>query len=293
MSSTINRRFLDVSLSVLGVANEPPATPAPVNGTQYIVGDTPAGAFASATAGSLARYDGYDKKWKFTKPAVGQMELLNVATRELMAWDGTAWTAIASLGAGDGVAGEPPVLGIVPTGATLPATAATGDLFLNTADGKLYTATAENTWNAGAALSNGARYASSTDRNIYEAADGAVTGEKPADGALFLNKADEGVYVYHGEDDKFILVSNEPGEITFTETHVLTATEAAAKEFNLTKDVAAGHEANVILSVGGVMQVPGVDFTVNGKKVSWGDKDLKDIDLAEGDVFIVSYPTAA
>ena len=100
MSMTINRRFLDVSMTVQGTANEPPASPEPVNGTQYIIGDTPAGAFANATPGAVARYDGYKQAWVFTKPAAGQMEILNLDTKQIMAWDGTAWTERAELGGG-------------------------------------------------------------------------------------------------------------------------------------------------------------------------------------------------
>ena len=313
MASIINRRFLDVSLSVQGVANQPPATPAPVNGTQYIVGDAPAGAFASATAGSLARYDGYKQTWVFTKPAAGQMELLNVDTKEIMAFDGTAWVVKANLGGGDGSGTGPlpetakPVNTIVTSGATLPATAEVGAKFLNTADGKLYTATAENSWGAGVAVAAGERYASVTDKKLYEIVDGTLTGKTPADGVIFLSRTDDVVIGYDGVGNKFIVVggsgevTGDPGENPVipapsgigieTESHTLTSGEETAKKFNLAKAVATGKETAVLLFVGGVAQVAGTDFTVSGNEVSWTGKGLDGI-VATGDIFVVSYPVA-
>ena len=54
--------------------------------------------------------------------------------------------------------------------------------------------------------------------------------------------------------------------------------------------MATGKENAILLSVCGVAQVAGTDFTVSGKMVSWTGKGLADIDLAAGDVFVVSYP---
>ncbi len=48
-----DRRVLDVSITIQGIANEPAENPAV--GTQYIVGETPTGAFASATANKIAK----------------------------------------------------------------------------------------------------------------------------------------------------------------------------------------------------------------------------------------------
>ena len=92
----IDRRFLDINLCVEGIANTPSGTP--VKGTQYIVGSSPAGAFAEATANSVARYNG--SSWKFTKPGTGQLEVLNTATLEILKWNGSRWNTIASLGRG-------------------------------------------------------------------------------------------------------------------------------------------------------------------------------------------------
>lgn len=317
MSSTINRRFLDVSLSVLGIVNEPPATPAPKNGTQYIVGSEPAASWTGATANALARYDGYDSKWKFTKPAPGQMEVLNTAAKTIMSWDGEAWATVVDLNSDGGAASdsvEKFVKALVFSGNTLPSTAKEGAKFLNTADAKLYTAIAENTWDSGVALAPGDRYVSVDDNKIYVYADNALTGAKPADGVIFLSLGDNVVFGYDAARDKLVVVPggdvetpDTPGpipiptpkaEFTFTEVHKLTAEDVTAKGFNLTYDVATdenGDERPIMLSVCGMVQVPGDDFEVAGKLVSWANKgldsDVGGIGMEVNDVFIVSYPT--
>ncbi|MBQ7263678.1 MAG: DUF2793 domain-containing protein [Synergistaceae bacterium] len=106
MSANIDRRFLDVSLCVQGVANEPPASPAPVNGTQWIVGAAPTGAFAGMAAHSVARYNASKSAWRATAPKQGQMELLNVADGTILSWDGTAWRTVGTLGGGSSGGGQ-------------------------------------------------------------------------------------------------------------------------------------------------------------------------------------------
>ena len=175
----IDRRFLDVSLCIEGIANEPSGTPA--KGTQYIVGSSPTGAFAGASANSVARYTG--SAWKFAKPASGQMELLNITASAILRWNGSAWETAASLG-------------------------------------------------------------------------------------------------------------GEGGTSLAVESHALTESEASAKSFELANAVATGKETSVCLSVCGVVQAAGMDFTVSGKAVSWTDKGLASIGLVAGDVFVVSYEKA-
>ena len=276
---SLDRRFVSISARVEKVANQPSATGTPVNGTQYIVGSSPTGAFASASANDLARYDG--SKWKFTKPDTGHLEVLNLDTIEILGWNGTEWAVLARL------RGENPVLDVVATGTTLPATADEGDKFLNTSSGKLYTATASDTWDTGMAASDGDRYASLTDAKIYENRDGAFTAVSLADGTLFLSKADNSPYGYDTDTDRLIRLGG--GSNIVTESHVLTAEEATAKSFNLSTAVATGKENAVLLSVCGVVQVAGTDFAVSGKAVSWTGKGLDDIDLATGDTFVVCY----
>ncbi len=74
-----------------------------------------------------------------------------------------------------------------------------------------------------------------------------------------------------------------------TETHELTAEEADTKRFNLNGTVASGHEDSVLAIVGGVAQIAGEDFEVNGSEVSWNGKGLEEIELITGDKFIVQY----
>ena len=276
---SLDRRFISVGMRVEKIANSPSATATPVNGTQYIVGSTPSGAFASANANDLARYDG--TKWKFTRPNTAQLEVLNLDTLEILGWNGTEWAVLAR------IRGENPVLDVVATGTTLPATADEGDLFLNTSNGKLYTATAPDTWDSGTATNDGDRYASATDAKIYENQDGAFTAVSLADGTLFLSKADGSPYGYDADTDRIIRLGGGSG--TVTESHILTAEEVTAKSFNLSNAVATGKETSVLLSACGVVQVAGTDFTVSGRTVSWTGKGLAGIDLAAGDVFVVSY----
>ena len=277
---SLDRRFVSIGMRVEKVANQPTTGITPVNGTQYIVGSNPTGAFASASANDLARYDG--SKWKFTRPDTGHLEVLNMETLEILGWNGTEWAVLARL------RGENPVLDVVTTGTTLPATAEEGDKFLNTSNGKLYTATAPDTWDSGTLTSSGDRYASSTDAKIYENRDGTFVTTPLADGTLFLSKADSSPYGYDADTDRLIKLGG--GSSIITESHILTAEEVTAKAFNLSSAVATGRETSVLLSACGVVQVAGTDFTVSGKMVSWTGKGLADIDLAAGDVFVVSYP---
>ena len=278
----LDRRFLNISLSVQSIANQPYANPSA--GIQYIVGSNPAGAFAGASANSIAQYDG--SKWTFFTPKVGELEVLNLDTGEVLSFNGTAWTAIFSLY-------EPvaPVLAIVPTGSTLPASASAGDSFLNTADAKLYTATAADTWDSGTLAANGSRYASFSDHKIYQSNGSVLSAISIIDGDMFLNKEDGAVYAYDATASAFIKVNGYPVEFV-TEAHILTAGEVTAKNFTLTNSVASGKENNTLLFVSGVAQAVGTDFTVSGNTISWDNKELDTIGLLEGDVFIAHYVKA-
>lgn len=94
----LDRRFLNFSLSVNSIANEPAANP--TVGTQYIVGSNPTGAFASASANQIARYNG--SAWQFFSPKTKELEVLNLDSGEFLQFNGTAWTTVASLSAGSG-----------------------------------------------------------------------------------------------------------------------------------------------------------------------------------------------
>ena len=278
----LDRRFLSVNITVAGIANQPAANP--VAGTQYIVGSNPTGAFESATANSIARYNG--SAWKFTAPKADGLEAINIETGQILRYNGSAWVAVLTFGT-EVIA---PVLAIVPTGSTLPVTAAAGDSFLNTEDAKLYTATAADTWDDGTLTANGSRYASSTDCKIYQSDGTALTASNIPDGDLFLNKEDNSVYAYNASASAFVKAGASAK--TFTETHILTAEEVTAKGFTLTHSIATGQESNILLFVSGVAQSAGVDFSASGDSISWDGKALDNIGLFQGDSFIVHYVMA-
>ena len=278
----LDRRFLNISLSVLGIANEPADNPA--IGSQYIVGSTPAGAFSQAPANSIASYNG--TSWTFFTPKAGELEVFNLETGEVLSFNGSSWSAIFSLY-------EPisPVLAIVPTGSSLPASAVTGETFLNTADAKLYTATATNTWDSGTLTTNGSRYASSSDHKIYQSDGSALSASNILNGDMFLNKEDATVYAYDSTTSAFVKVNSSSVEFV-TETHILTAAEVSAKSFSLAHSVASGKENNTLLFVAGIAQTVGTDFTASGNSISWNSKGLDNIGLLEGDPFIIHYVKA-
>ena len=278
----LDRRFLNISLTVQAIANQPYADPSA--GFQYIVGLSPAGAFAGASTNSIAQYDG--TKWTFFTPKVGELEVLNLDTGEVLSFNGTNWTAIFSLY-------EPvaPVLAIVPTGSTLPSSAAAGDSLLNTSDAKLYTATAADTWDSGTLTANGSRYASSADHKIYQSNGSVLSATNIIDGDMFLNREDGAVYAYDSTASAFVKVNGYPVEFV-TEAHTLTAAEVIAKSFTLTNSVASGKENNTLLFVSGIAQSASTDFTVSDNSVSWNNKGLDSIGLIEGDTFIVHYVRA-
>ena len=278
----LDRRFLNISLTVQGVANEPAANPS--EGTQYIVGSNPTGAFVGASANSIARFDG--SAWKFSAPTTGNLEVFNAYNGEILSFNGSAWVTVVALH-------RPvaPVIAIVPTGNTLPASATTGEAFLKTDDAKLYTATASNSWDTGTLTSNGSRYASSTDHKIYSSNGTALSVSNILNGDLFLNKEDGGAYVFDAATPAFIRINNSSASSsdTVTEIHTLTAAEVTAKGFSLANSVASGKEANVLLFVSGIAQAAGIDFTASGTSISWNNKALDSVGLAAGDIFIVHY----
>ena len=281
----LDRRFLSVSLIIQAIANEPAANPA--NGSQYIVGSNPAGAFAGASPNSIALFDG--TAWKFTTPKIGEPEVLNSDTGDILSWNGTAWDAVLTINRSSNTA---PVLAVVPTGSTLPASASAGDSFFKTDNAKLYTATAADTWDSGTATTNGSRYASSTDHKIYTSDGSATTSENVSDGGFFLNKEDNCLYVYNGLT--FVKIGGNSGAAvsTATDFHTLTAAEATAKSFTLNNTVKHGEEANVLLFVSGVAQAAGTDFIVSGNSISWNNKGLDSIGIIAGDNFIIHYVKA-
>ena len=275
----LDRRFLNLSLIVQGFINEPPVNPS--TGIQFIVGTTPDGAFTNATPNSIARFNG--SSWNFVLPQEGDLEVLNISNGELLKFNGSAWVAVAKLGS------EPiaPVLAIVPTGDTLPASASAGDTFLKTDNAKLYTATAANTWDNGTITSNSSRYASSTDFKVYQSNGSVLSVTNILNGDLFINKEDGIAYVYDASVPAFIKIGG--GQEFVTEIHTLTAAEADAKAFSLENSIAFGKESSTLLFISGVAQAYGIDFSASGNSISWDDKALENIGLEAGDLFIIHY----
>lgn len=296
MSSSLNRRFLDVSLIVQGTANAPRGTL--VHGMQYIVGDSPSGVFSGAFKGSIARYDDYTEKWTFTKPSIGKLEILDLSDKTIKSYTTRGWTVQVDLnGSGNDseVKSIEPVMMIVRTGTSLPATAKKGEFFLNLSNGGLYTAIEENTWDEGLPISVGSRYASSTDRRIYERDEGGLKIEEIPDGGLFLNRMDDCIYTHDAVYQVLIKVGgdgqNGAVETSMTEKYTLTDPDIRIKSFMLSKPVPEGKEDSVIIFFGGLAWVSGRDFEVVAQAVSWWDKGFERLNLEAGDELVISYPT--
>ncbi len=282
--NVLDRRFLNISLCVQGIVNTPPANTS--DGSQFIVGSNPTGAFSGATANSIARYNG--SAWSFSTPKAGELEVINSDNGNILGFNGTAWVTISTP-----YKPIPPVLAILPTGSTLPASAAAGEAFLNTSDAKLYTATAANTWDVGASTSNGDRYASSSDHNIYYNDGNNLISISIFDGDLFLNKEENYVYIYDATNSAFVKVMGSPSQSSnyITESHTLTATEVTNQVFSLAHSIKSGEECNTLLFVSGIAQTAGIDFTASGNSISWNNYGLADLHLLAGDNFIIHYVT--
>lgn len=85
------------------------------------------------------------------------------------------------------------------------------------------------------------------------------------------------------------IASVSDGANVVIEKHVLTAGELDQGYFELGHSVVVGHESEVLLFVGGVAQVAGVDFVANGNRISWSEKGLDEIELVAGDILVVQY----
>ena len=316
----LDRRFLNVRLRVEGIANNSADT---VNGRQFIVGTAPTGNFATAAANDIASYDGYKNRWNFYKPQEDNIEIFNIEAGKWQYWNGTAWTNIVMAFNSEFYA--EPVISLIATGNTNPATAAVGDKFLNLTTGLVHTATDVNTWNAGVATNNNDRYASCTDAKIYTKNNGTFTGVLLVNGTTFIAKDTDKLYCYDADGGALSIVGGdatipdatytEKGKVSISQTgglkvvsgalslshrtvtrvHTLTAEDVTAKSFNMPLLVVEGTEASVAASVGGVAQVPTVDFVVTqgtGVSVlSWTGLGLANIALEAGDVFVLTYTT--
>ena len=284
----LDRRFLDVSLVVKGIIDEPYGYP--TVGSQFIVGSEPNGMFTGFTPNSIAKYTG--NGWDVIKPQPYTLEVFNVDTGEILTYNGTNWIAVASfahLYSGT-------VHSFITSGYTIPATAAKGDKFLlfDTEGDKLYTATDTDTWDEGSIPPNGSQYVSTSNHTLYSSNGSAIDAHTLQDGASFFCKADGKLYVYDADNHSFISPADSAGGSaeTVTETHTLTMQEAVNKSFTLAHSIANGQNSNILCFVCGVAQAVNTDFTASGNTISWDNKGLDDIGLEQGDTFILHYVKA-
>ena len=170
-----------------------------------------------------------------------------------------------------------------------------GEFFLNFSDGGLYTAIEDDTWDDGLPISVGSRYASSTDRRIYERDEGGLKIETIPDGGVFLNRMDDCIYAHDAVYQVLIKVGgdglNGAVETTVTETYALTDPDLRIKSFMLSKPVPEGKENSVIIFFGGLAWISGRDFEVVAQTISWWDKGFERLDLEVGDELTIVYPT--
>lgn len=183
----IDRRFLTVSLAVQGVANEPAANP--TEGTQYIVGSSGTGAFSGISANTIARYDG--SAWKFSAPKAGSLEVLNISTGEILGFNGSAWSVVASFGVENNIKF---VKGIVRSGSSN-----NPSQLINEDIGILYISSDPEEKGLNGLIGYGFCAISSNEGDAYLSLD---------DGKL---------YTYH--NNEFISTDNEDGDLFFVEVN--------------------------------------------------------------------------
>lgn len=84
----IDRRFLNIRITIDGVISELPENP--ITGSQYLINSTPVG--IGLNANYIAFFDG--ENWKYIPPRPVSMEIFNTATGEILRYNGTQWIAI-------------------------------------------------------------------------------------------------------------------------------------------------------------------------------------------------------
>lgn len=365
----LDRRFLDVSLVVAGIANEPAANP--TVGTQYIVGSSPAGDFSGALANQLARYDG--SKWIFSTPKTNGLEVFSTETSEILSFSGTEWESkvkltkakntenftVADYFSCNFLDSEPTKrIGYTPgdifiiyqatrspdkhgethslnyiyqvdESGTLakisPKDVKGKKLLINkndvtsvanvtsvqilrsefqdiTTESENYLVidhTEDTTPEIVFCKQTQHFYKYNAETDIYDDL-GAVSTDDftEIEGGFFFYYAESNSFYYVDvENNKFgvfPLGSSETpissaGDEVICENHTLTAEEATAKSFTLANSIKTGKETGVLLSVCGMIQIPGVDYTASGNTISWTGKTLDDIGLQAGDIFVVQY----
>ena len=74
-----------------------------------------------------------------------------------------------------------------------------------------------------------------------------------------------------------------------TEYHILTAEEVDKRKITLMNYIADENLPSVVVSVCGIIQIPGIDYDVYQNIVTWKDKLLDSIGLIVGDNVTVQY----
>ena len=294
----VDRRFLNIRFLVIGTSNQGVSTQ---KYAQYIVGAAPAGNFAGFKPNSIAFLQD-DGTWFATPPIIGEMEIIDISTNSVKTYDGTAWVTQLPLGGGgasDAIAD--PVEAMVTSGATLPTlpgSYSTGDVFLNTADNRLYTVQTDGgdpetlTWDAGVAPVDGARYADTTTGKImqYNAEDSTYDEITLGDAVIFVDKSTDTLWLHDLPTNSFHQASGtgaipmatytvlggvvidiagglrvDSGKLkvnrVYGEFEIIVTEEdiTNGNTFELPQRVIPGREANTALVIGGVRQRYGSD----------------------------------
>ena len=209
----LDRRFLNLSLSVQGIVNDPGEDYS--TGTQYIVGENPTGDFSGARTNSIARYDGSD--WKFLVPQQGGLEVINLSTAELLAFDGSSWNSVATLGSGGGnpvsvVDGIVYGFNFQDNPLTLTALSALkGRPFLDNRDGSVWralhkspTLSLQEVYTLDTYFDDVTSFAAFSEGKIYSVNGSDFSCSELAHDAVILNKEDNCLYRYDATNHKFI-----------------------------------------------------------------------------------------
>lgn len=302
----MDRRFLDVRLTVDGVVTAPAKTTV---GTQYLVASSNATGDFAGKEGNVA-YRTADG-WKFFKPAVGQMEVFSLNDFRIHRYETTGWTAYdISSGKVKGAVISLATSADITGGDSLPVPTSVGQKLVDTGSLKVYTSTdteSASDWDSGVAASVGDRYASVTDHKIYYVEDNttAFSVETPVDGDIFVVKNTDDLYTFDGDNNRFQNLTNiadNPVYKKHTEVNTLTvsATDITNGYIDLTRK--AELDCGVTVAVNGVVQTAGVDFVAEtrlGAEVSsirWNNEasstayGLNDLIVA-GDIMVVSFST--
>ena len=283
----IDRRFLGFSLTVKGLYDAPPSSVAA--GEQFLASSSPSGDW-NGHPNCIALYDG--TKWLFTSPHKGALEVLNIKTGEILAYDGSQWCKSAQLG----IAIVQSVVDFVYTQTDDERYFYNikGARFIDT-EGRfgrdaIYTSTGNGSEVTPISLSTGFSVAIASDGSIrtLNYADSSYSWSSLTFGrSTFVLAADTGcLYYYDGSGwakviSDYLQLVNEP--------HSLTSTDISNMSLSLDARIAQGKESSVLCFVGSTVHISGVDFSASGYSISWNNLPLAEAGLRAGDIIIVQY----